>query len=88
MAQLPQWTGYLVTVAGSGGVGSVLTSLFMRRKVDADAANAWSDTYSELIQELRTEIRELRAENKEFRVRIRELETEVASLRARELGQG
>lgn len=77
------WGGYLVAIAGSGSAGSLLTSLFMRRKVDADAANAWSDTYSELIQELRVEIRELRTENKEFRIRIRELETEVASLRAR-----
>jgi hypothetical protein len=73
------WGGYLVAIAGSGGAGSLLTGMFMRRKVDADAASALSGAAMELVQELRTEIKELR-------VRIRELENEVASLRARKAG--
>jgi hypothetical protein len=74
------WGGYLVAIAGSGGVGSLLTGVVMRKKTNADAASAISSAAMELVQELRNEIKELR-------IRIRELETEVASLRARELGQ-
>ncbi|MEB3367402.1 hypothetical protein [Saccharopolyspora mangrovi] len=83
-----------MAIAGSGGVGMAIDRLFMRRKTNADTANSWSDVYSELIKDLRNEVQELRAENKELRgdnqeirVRIRELESEVASLRAREMGQ-
>lgn len=78
--------GYVVAVVGSGAASSAVTGLFMRRKTSADAASMLSDAALELVQGLRAELENYKAEVSQLRERVRELETELAVLRARGVG--
>lgn len=88
-----QWGGILAVAAvlTSLGVGAILsalvTGLFSRKKVSADATAILTETARELLQPLRDRIAEMSGEEKRLRRRVEDLESDLRWLRAERADQ-
>ncbi len=68
----------IALIAGGAGLfGAVANGWFMRRKVTADVASTLTSASIELVETLREEVRELRAEQGTLREKIDKLKADV-----------
>lgn len=78
----------VLTSLGVGAIlSAVITGLFGRRKMQADAAAVISDTARELLQPLRERVGELNREEARMRHRIEDLESDLRWMRAERADQ-
>lgn len=78
----------ILTSLGIGAIlAAVVTGLFGRRKVAADAAAVIGETARELLQPLRERLHEMADEEKRLRRRVEDLESDLRWLRAERADQ-
>ena len=78
----------VLTSLGVGAVlAAVITGMFGRKKMAADAASVISDTARELLAPLRERIHELNQEERRLRHRVEDLESDLRWMRAERADQ-